>query len=142
MLCGSTGQANPLNYCADGTVLHIGEVQTDYDFGGTDLAVLFTELATGTKTLIDAVATYSDISIVIDGFEPTTGHKYLVTLHGRASTGSLTQLPFLPYEYDSTTHDYDASATAVDGLYVGFVKVHDQSGQVTGSTDEQWVSLA
>lgn len=140
MLCGSQGQAGDLNYCADETTVWIGEVDTGYDFDGTDLSVLFTDLATGTITRFDAVVAYSLVSIVLNGFAPAPGHKYSVTLTGLGSTGSLTQLQFLPFTYDSTTSDYATSTTAVDAMLVSFVKVHDQTGAVDGAT-EQWLSL-
>ena len=108
----------------------------DYDFGGAELAVVFTNCGSGRKTMVDCL-TYSyatDVSVVLDAFVPVGGQMYMVQVVGKRAQGGITPLMFNPYEYDTTGEDYAVSTTQVDAVFVQFVKTFDDTGAVFGST--------
>lgn len=116
--------------------MHIGRISQDYDFDGAELAVVFTNCGSGRRTLVDCL-TYSyatDISVVLDAFQPVSGQMYMVRVVGKRSQGGITPLVFSPYEYDTTGEDYAFSTQTADTVFVQFVKTFDDTGAVFGST--------
>ncbi len=111
-------------------------MQPAYDFGGSLLAVIFTNMGSGRKTIVEA-ATYSyasGITVVLDAFAPVSGQMYMVQVVGQFSVGAIKPIPFNPFEYDTTGEDYTVSATSVDAVNVQFVKTFTDAGAVFGST--------
>ena len=146
-LCGNLRRTNDLNYCTDspgasyaGAILHLGELDPDYDFGGATLAVQFKDMATGRITVIEPNEdAYPSIEVIQPG-DLSPGQVYQVTLTGPSETVGVTTLQFFPYVYDTTAGGLEPSDTAVDGLFIGFVKMFDGNGDVLSAT-EQWASL-
>lgn len=143
MPCDTVGHSAPLNYCSDETTIHVGVAADGYDWNGANLSVLFTELATGTVTRFDAEeGQLPNIDIELDGFLPTPGHKYSVRLVGQATYGTSVPLRLRPYTYSTSTEGLTtvANASAVDQVFVEFVKQLDQDGVIVGAT-EQWIVI-
>lgn len=146
-LCGDILRCNDLNYCTDspgasysGAILHLGELDADYDFGGASLAVHFTDMATGRITVIAPNdMAFPSIEVIQPG-DLSPGQMYQVTLVGPSDAMGIQPLKFYPYEYDTATQGYAAYATLVDGVYIKFIKLFDGNGDVVSST-EQWASL-
>jgi hypothetical protein len=108
------------------------------DFGALDaMRVTFLNLATQRETTLDADANGDELSVIMDGFAPTPGQVYKVTVTWSRYGGGIFPVQVYPYEY--VTDGFDISATAHDHLLVKFVKNHNTTG--VDSASEQWLSL-
>lgn len=117
----------------------MGQVLGSYDFDASDLSVIFTNMATGRKTIAPNVEALPDIAVDVT-FPLVPDQMYLVEVVGKNTGGGILPLPFYPFTYDIVSEDYIASTTRVDGVNVQFVKVFHTYNEVFSST-EQWVSI-
>ena len=143
MNCATYIRANDLNYCTDSGTLNIGQLATNYDFNGDEVAVMVKDLATG-RTVIAAAtpADLPDVTIALDWL-PTPGQMYQITVVGPTVDSGIQPLKFRPYNYDTATQGYalEANADAVDGVWLRFVKLFTGADAVAKHA-EQWVSIA
>ena len=117
----------------------MGQVLGSYDFDASDLAVVFTDMATGRKTYTPNVGTLPTVEVDVT-FPLVPDHTYQVQVIGKVAGGGILPIPFYPYTYDIVTEDYIASTTRSVAVLVRFVKVFHTYGEVFSST-EQWLSI-
>lgn len=142
MDCADKGLLSDLSYCqGENAIIHIGELENYSGYeDATQLRVLFTNLATGHKTVIAVGGEFlPEIVIHSEDFTPVPEHGYEVKVVRAQDLGGITPLRIKPYE--ATYAGYDLSTEAFDALLVRFVKVFTATATIEHST-EQWFTLA
>lgn len=120
--------------------MHLGEIASGYDFDGAGLSVIFTNLGSGRKTIVDCATYTTDITVVLDAFRPVSGQMYNVELVGRRETGSITRLKFTPYTYSVSAQDVVPASGSYDTVAVQFVRVFEDDNSLHTSS-EQWLTI-
>lgn len=131
MLCVQIPKGNDILSCTDDDArLYIGTSQLD------GLKVLFTDIATGRKTLMDATVDGDEWYVT----EPPliSGHTYRAQL----VVNEITPVTFYPYVLDQTTYgtSYVADDTQYRGVNFSVVKGYYPEGDTYFGQD-QWLSL-
>ena len=106
-----------------------------HDFGAGALSVVFTNEATGRRTVMPNVGTLPALAVVL-AFPLVPEQVYRVEVVGKA----VRPVPFFPFVYSTSAENYVASTGSAKGAYVKFMKVHEADGDIL-STTEQWLSI-
>ena len=126
-LCDNTPKGRDLLICrAPDARLWIGSSDE------TGLLVLFTDLATGRRTIVSA--TEDNDEWYCEPPELVIGHTYRVEL----VNSSITPVDFTPYAFDGSV--FAPATSDVSAVNVDFVRVWDVDGDTYLSPD-QWLSI-
>lgn len=138
MLCQELGKCRDLSYCAEmSALLHVGEA-VDGLQALDAVWVVFTDIATGRKTSLEADLAGGIVDVSMVDFQPIPDHVYRVELAISKYGGGIHAVALKPYEH-TPAGGFAVSTQEFDALLVRFVKNHDLTG-ITGYS-EQWMSL-
>ena len=127
MLCDNTPKGRDLLLCREEDArLWIGSSAE------ANLMVLFTDLATGRRTIVSA--TEEDDEWYCEPPELVVGHTYRVEL----VNPTVTPVDFTPYTFDGST--FALATEDVSAVNVDFVKVWESNGDTYLGPD-QWLSI-